>query len=61
MDMKQALFDLARCAGPSGAETGVFETAEAILKPYVRSVTRDVLGNVIGIRNAKKRNAPWKC
>lgn len=58
MDMKQALFDLTRCVGPSGAEVGVFETAEAILKPYVRSVTRDVLGNLIGIRNAKKRNAP---
>ncbi len=58
MDMKQALFELSRCAGPSGAEGDVFETAEAILKPFVRSVTRDVLGNLIGIRTAKKRNRP---
>lgn len=54
MDMKQALFDLSRCAGPSGAEGGVSETARALLKPFVRSATRDVLGNVIGIRTAAK-------
>ena len=58
MDTKQALFELSRCAGPSGAEQGVFETAKAILEPYVQSVTRDVLGNVIGIRTAKTRRAP---
>lgn len=56
MDMKQALFALSACTGPSGAEQGVFETAKEILKPYVRSVTRDVMGNLIGIRTAKKRS-----
>ena len=47
MDMKQALFELSACAGPSGAEQGVSETAKALLKPFVRSATRDVLGNVV--------------
>lgn len=54
MDMIQALFDLSVCAGPSGAECGVSETARALLKPFVRSVTRDVMGNVVGIRTASR-------
>ena len=57
MDMKQALFALSACAGPSGAEQGVYETAKAILKPYVRSVTWDVSGNLLGIRTAAKRTS----
>lgn len=52
MDMQQALLELSRCAGPSGAERGVYDTARELLKPYVRSVTRDVMGNLIGIRTA---------
>lgn len=52
MDMKQALFALSACVGPSGAEEGVCETASEILKPFVDSVTRDVMGNLIGIRAA---------
>lgn len=52
MDLKQALFDLSVCAGPSGAEEGVSETAKALLRPFVRSVTKDVMGNVVGIRTA---------
>lgn len=59
MDMKQALMDLSACVGPSGAEKGVFETAKALLKPYVRSVTRDVMGNLIGLRMASGHGA--KC
>ena len=54
MDMMQALFDLSVCAGPSGAERGVSEAARALLKPFVRSVTRDVMGNVVGIRTAAR-------
>ncbi|MBQ6030921.1 MAG: M42 family peptidase, partial [Oscillospiraceae bacterium] len=56
MDMKQALFALSACVGPSGAEEGVYETASGILEPFVDSVTRDVMGNLIGIRTAKKRS-----
>ena len=52
MDMIQALFDLSVCAGPSGAEEGVSEAARALLRPFVRSATRDVMGNVVGIRTA---------
>lgn len=57
MDMKQALFALSACTGPSGAEHGVYETAKSLLAPYVGSVTRDVSGNLIGIRTAGKRGA----
>ena len=32
MDMKQALFALSACTGPSGAEHGVYETASGILE-----------------------------
>ena len=55
MNMKEALLALSACAGPSGAEQGVYETAKRLLSPYVRSVTRDVSGNLIGIRTAGTR------
>ena len=57
MDMKEALLALSACAGPSGAEHGVYETAKNLLSPYVGSVTKDVSGNLIGIRRAGKRAA----
>ena len=53
MDVKQALFALSACVGPSGAEQGVYETAKNTLLPYVDSVTRDVMGNLIGVRASK--------
>ncbi len=56
MDLKQALFDLSRCVGPSGAEQGVYETAAALLEPFVDDVSRDVMGSLIAIRAAEN----WK-
>lgn len=58
MDMKEALFALSRGVGPSGAELGVFETAAALLRPYVDELRRDVMGNLIGTRMAAEPNAP---
>ncbi len=57
MDLKQALFDLSACAGPSGAEDGVYETAAALLEPFVDDVTRDIMGNLIAIRASENWNA----
>ena len=59
MDMKQALFALSACTGPSGAEQGVCETASGILEPFVDSVTRDVMGHLIGIRAADTASSTW--
>lgn len=57
MDLKNALFALSSCAGPSGEEQGVYETAAGLLEPYVDDVTRDVMGNLIAIRAAEDWNA----
>ncbi|MBR4655446.1 MAG: M42 family peptidase [Oscillospiraceae bacterium] len=53
MDLQKALFELSACAGPSGAEKGVYETAASLLEPFVDDVTRDLMGNLIGIRAAE--------
>ena len=57
MDLQNALFALSACVGPSGAEQGVYETAAALLKPFVDSVTQDVMGNLLAIRTAEDRSA----
>ena len=57
MDLQQALYSLSRCVGPSGAEQGVYETAAALLEPYVDDVTRDIMGNLIGFRFAEGPHA----
>ena len=57
MDLQKALFALSACVGPSGAEQGVYETAAALLKPYVDDVTQDVMGNLIALRASENRNA----
>lgn len=57
MDLKKALFDLSLCAGPSGAEQGVFETAAALLRPFVDDVSRDLMGNLIGFRVSENPKA----
>ena len=58
MDLKQALFALSACEGPSGAEQGVYETASTLLKPFADEVRRDVMGNLIAYRSAENPNAP---
>ena len=57
MDLKQALFDLSCCAGPSGAEQGVYEVAASLLRPYVDDVTRDLMGNLIAFRLSDRPGA----
>lgn len=57
MELQNALFALSVCIGPSGAEQGVYETAAALLKPYVDDVTQDVMGNLIAFRTCENRNA----
>ena len=52
MDLRKALFDLSACAGPSGAEQGVFETAAALIRPFVDELRRDLMGNVIAFRRS---------
>lgn len=59
MDMINTLFALSSAAGPSGRESEATKTAAELLRPYVNSVTKDVMGNLIGIRTAAKRGA--KC
>lgn len=59
MDLKEMIFTLSEAAGPSGDETGAADAAAELLRPYVDSVTRDVMGNLVGIRCCKKRGA--KC
>ncbi len=58
MNLQDILFALSRAVGPSGAERGAADAAKELLRPYVRSVTRDVMGNLIGIRTAATRGAP---
>ena len=57
MNLQDILFALSRAVGPSGAERGAADAARELLRPYVRSVTRDVMGNLVGIRTAQRRNA----
>lgn len=52
MDLRKALFELSACAGPSGAEQGVFETAAALIRPFVDELRRDLMGNVIAFRRS---------
>lgn len=59
MDMIKTIFALSEAVGPTGQESEATETAKELLRPYVDSVTGDVLGNLIGIRTAAKRGA--KC
>lgn len=59
MDMKQTIFALSAAVGPTGREGEATKVAAELLRPYVDSVTEDVMGNLIGIRTAKQRNA--KC
>lgn len=57
MDMTKILYELSEAVGPTGNESEATKTAAKLLSPYVDSVTTDVMGNLIGIRTAKKRNA----
>lgn len=59
MDMIKTIFALSEAAGPTGRESEATKTAAELLRPYVDSVTTDVMGNLIGIRTAAKRGA--KC
>ncbi len=59
MDMIKTIFALSEAVGATGRESEATETAKELLRPYVDSVTGDVLGNLIGIRTAAKRGA--KC
>lgn len=59
MDMINTLFQLSSATGPTGRESEAAKTAAELLRPYVDSVTKDVSGNLIGIRTAAKRGA--KC
>lgn len=59
MDLKEMIFTLSEAAGPSGHEAGAVDAAAELLRPYVDAVTRDVMGNLVGIRCCGKRDA--KC
>ena len=45
--MKELLKQLTAVYGPSGRETSVADVIESLVKPYVDSVRRDALGNLI--------------
>ena len=55
----ERLFALSEAVGPSGFEEGAAKVAMEQLRPFMDSVTKDINGNVLGIRTAKKRGA--KC
>lgn len=59
MDLIKTIFTLSEAVGPSGRESEATKAAAELLRPYVDSVTTDVMGNLIGIRTAAKRGA--KC
>lgn len=59
MDMIKTVFALSEAVGPTGRESEAVKTAAELLRPYVDAVSTDVMGNLIGIRTAKRRNA--KC
>jgi tetrahedral aminopeptidase len=55
--MKELIQQLTAVYGPSGSEGGVSDLIETLVKPYVDSVRRDALGNLICEKkgNGKKR------
>lgn len=57
MDMINTIFTLSEAVGPTGRESETTKVAAQLLKPYVDSVTTDVMGNLIGIRTAHRRGA----
>ena len=59
MDMIKTIFTLSEAVGPSGRESEATKSAAEFLRPYVDSVSTDVMGNLVGIRTAAKRGA--KC
>lgn len=58
MDVKATLDRLCGLHGPSGAEGPVSGAAAGYLGQYCDEVTTDRLGNVFGVRKAKKEGAP---
>ena len=58
MDLKQTLFSLSAAAGPSGADQGVWSAAAAAILPFVDSVERDAVGNLIARRASARADAP---
>ena len=57
MNNQERLFALSEAVGPSGDERGAVQVAMELLRPCVDSVTKDINGNLIGIRTAKQRGA----
>ena len=58
MELKDLIIQLAQQPGPSGFETRASRTAAELLAPLVDEVRTDVMGNVIGVRRARRDNAP---
>ena len=58
MELKDLIIQLAQQPGPSGFETLASRTAAELLAPLVDGVRTDVMGNVIGVRRARRDNAP---
>ncbi len=54
--MYELLERLLRPCGPTGQESPVADAIETEVKPYVDTVWRDALGNLICIRKGKKEN-----
>ena len=57
MDISTSLKTLCSCSGPSGREGPVADTAIALLRPWVDTVSKDRFGNVVGLRRCGKENA----
>jgi len=58
MKLREMIIRLASASGPSGFESGARTVAEELLAPLVDEVRTDVMGNLIGLRRSKKKNAP---
>ena len=57
MELKDIVFALSAAAGPAGFEDQAADRAAALLRPYMDEVSRDVMGNVTGVRHSSKPGA----
>lgn len=57
MDLKEKIISLCKARGPSGFEDSVVKLCCEMLSPYVDSIERDGIGNVIAYRRCGKPHA----
>ena len=57
MELKELTIELCSLAGPSGAESAVFDYVSAYVRPFCDEVRTDVLGNLIAVKRCGREGA----